>query len=207
MKVMDECHKKEWYLRVYSHLLEPLNGEEFREEKNETPILPLLPRIAPRRPKKKRDKTNDIVETRVNDPTMMKRTGTSLKCGWCNEWGHNTRTCNSKRVDQEKKLKEEGVQPDEGTSKERTCTKFHPPKVKDPVQQPNVKNSPVKHVLRSSSATATHGGIITPFKPSTQKKRPNCMDVEAVEGQKFTSLKNLKATRSMKQKYMGKRKD
>ncbi|XP_074351338.1 uncharacterized protein LOC141690432 [Apium graveolens] len=50
---MHECHKKEWYLRVYSHILEPLNGEEFWEETNETPILPPLPRIAPGRPKKK----------------------------------------------------------------------------------------------------------------------------------------------------------
>ncbi|KAK1388111.1 hypothetical protein POM88_016289 [Heracleum sosnowskyi] len=112
------------------------------------------------RPKKKKDKTNDIVEKRASDPTMMKRTRTSLKCGWCNEWGHNTRTCNSKRVDQE-----------------------------------------------NNSAIATHGGIIRPFKPPTQKKGPNCMDVEAVEGQKFTSLKNLQATRSMMQKNMGKRKD
>ncbi|KAK1350637.1 hypothetical protein POM88_054626 [Heracleum sosnowskyi] len=68
-------------------------------------------------------------------------------------------------------------------------------------------SSPVKHVLRSSSATATHGGIIRPFKPPIQKKGPNCMDVEAVEGQKFTSLKNLQATRSMMQKNMGKRKE
>ncbi|KAK1380528.1 hypothetical protein POM88_027272 [Heracleum sosnowskyi] len=75
------------------------------------------------------------------------------------------------------------------------------------VQQPNVKSSPVKYVLRSSFATATHGGIIRPFKPPTQKKGPNCMDVEAVEGQKFTSLKNLQATRSMMQKNMGKRQE
>ncbi|KAK1384831.1 hypothetical protein POM88_022566 [Heracleum sosnowskyi] len=189
------------------------------------------------RPKKKRDKTNDIIEKRANDPTMMKRTDTSLKCGWCNEWGHNTRTCNSKRVDQEKKLKEDGVQPDEGTSKERTCTKCKQvghnkrtckiesvdtnngkkptcdkknekkPNVKPPVQQPNVKSSQVKHVLRSSSATATHGGIIRPFKPPTQKKGPNFMDFEVVGGQKFTSLKNLQATGLMMQKNMGKRKD
>ncbi|KAK1380259.1 hypothetical protein POM88_027003 [Heracleum sosnowskyi] len=114
-----------------------------------------------------------------SDPTMMKRTRTSLKCGWCNEWGHNTRTCNSKRVDQEKKLKEEGVQPNEGTSKVRTCTKCKQvghnkgtcknesvdtnngkkptrdkkngkkPNVKPPLQQPNFKSSLVKHVLRS----------------------------------------------------------
>ncbi|KAK1380251.1 hypothetical protein POM88_026995 [Heracleum sosnowskyi] len=84
-----------------------------------------------------------------------------------------------RRVDQEKKLKEEGVQPDEGTSKVRTCTKCKQvghnkgtcknesvdtnngkkptrdkkngkkPNVKPPIQQPNFKSSLVKHVLRS----------------------------------------------------------
>ena len=93
---MHECHKKEYYLRVYGHIPEPLNGEEFWEETFETPILPPQTRTAPSRPKKKRDKKSDIVQTRENNPSMLKRTGTSLKCSYCSEWGHNARTCQTK---------------------------------------------------------------------------------------------------------------
>lgn len=64
----------------YNHILEPLNGEEFWEEIQETLILPSKPRISPRRTKKKRYKTNDIVQTRVNNLIMLKRNGTSLRC-------------------------------------------------------------------------------------------------------------------------------
>ena len=93
---MHECHKKEWYLRVYIHLLEPINGEEFWEETRATPIAPPKQRVAPGRPKKNRDKRTDVVQARKSDPTMLKRSGTSLRCTWCKEWEHNTRTCPSK---------------------------------------------------------------------------------------------------------------
>lgn len=80
---MHECHKKEWYLRVYSHIVEPLNGEEFCDKTHETPIFPPKPRVAPGRPKKKIDKRSDVVPTRENNPNMLKRSGTSLRCTWC----------------------------------------------------------------------------------------------------------------------------
>ena len=93
---MHECHNREWYLRVYGHVLEPINGEQYWEETHETPLLPPNIKVAPGRPKKNREKKGDVVQTRPNDPTMLKRTGTSGRCGWCREWGHNTRTCTSK---------------------------------------------------------------------------------------------------------------
>lgn len=96
LQYMHECYNRAWYLRVYSHVLEPLNGEEFWEETHETPIFPPKFRVAPGRPKKKRNTSNDVVQTRKNDPTMLKRAGTSLQCTWCKEWGHNTRTCETK---------------------------------------------------------------------------------------------------------------
>ena len=40
-------------------------------------------RVASGRPKKNKNKTNDVVETRKYDPTMLKRIGTSLQCTWC----------------------------------------------------------------------------------------------------------------------------
>ena len=93
---MHQCHNREWYLRVYSHVLEPINGEQYWEETHETPLLPPNIKVAPGRPKKNRDKKNDIPQTRPNDPTMLKRQGTSGRCTWCKEWGHNTRTCKAK---------------------------------------------------------------------------------------------------------------
>lgn len=96
LEYMHECHNRAWYLRVYSHVLESLNGEEFWQEIEETPILPPTFKVAPGRPKKKRNMSSDVVQTRENVPTRLKRAGTSLKCTWCKEWRHNTRTCNQK---------------------------------------------------------------------------------------------------------------
>lgn len=52
---MHECYKRERFLQVYNHLLDPINSEEFWEETLETPPLPPKVRVAPGRPKKKRD--------------------------------------------------------------------------------------------------------------------------------------------------------
>lgn len=90
---MHECYKTSRFKQVYSHLLEPINGEEFWEDTLETPLLPPKVRVAPGRPKKKRDKKSDVPQTRENDPHMLKRTGTSLQCSHCREWGHNQRSC------------------------------------------------------------------------------------------------------------------
>ena len=96
MNYVHECHQKAWYLKVYNHYLEPINGEEFWEEPNNTPILPPKVRAPPGRPKKNRDKRSDVIETRESDPTMLKRYQTSLNCTYCKEKGHNTRTCKAK---------------------------------------------------------------------------------------------------------------
>lgn len=91
-----ECHKKEWYLKVYNHILEPISGKEFWEEPLVTPILPPKVRVAPGRPKKNRDRKNDVVQSRESDPTRMKRISAKGKCTYCREEGHNARTCKSK---------------------------------------------------------------------------------------------------------------
>ena len=98
LEYMHECHKRSWYLQVYSHVLEPINGPEFWEQTNETPLLPPVKKVAPGRPKKKRDSRSDVIETREKDPTMMKRTGTSIECAHCKGVGHNVRTCKKKVV-------------------------------------------------------------------------------------------------------------
>lgn len=93
---MHQCYKKKTYMEVYNHVLEPVSGEQFWEETNHTPMLPPLVKIAPGRPKKNRSKKNDVVESRESDPSRLKRTGTSVKCSYCGEWKHNTRSCKSR---------------------------------------------------------------------------------------------------------------
>ncbi|XP_074346689.1 uncharacterized protein LOC141685495 [Apium graveolens] len=105
---MHECYSKERYLQVYNHVLDPVNGEEFWEDTTELPPLPPVIKVAPGRPKKKRDTRTDIIETRPSNPYMLKRSETSLRCSHCNEWGHNQRSCKSKKVDMKKKVEEEG---------------------------------------------------------------------------------------------------
>lgn len=98
MDFVHECYTKENYLKVYSHILEPISGEPYWESIEQEPPLPPLKRIAPGRPKKNRNKKNDGIQTRANDSTMLKRQGTSLKCSHCGQWEHNVRTCPSKVV-------------------------------------------------------------------------------------------------------------
>lgn len=93
---MHPCHRRDQCLKVYSHILEPINGEPFWDETEAEPPLPSIIKKAPGRPKKNRDKKADIVETRKSDPTMLKRTGTSLQCSYCGEWGHNTSSCQTR---------------------------------------------------------------------------------------------------------------
>lgn len=51
-----DCYKRSHYLNVYSHLLEPMNGEEFWDQTEAELPLPPNVRIAPGRPKKSRSK-------------------------------------------------------------------------------------------------------------------------------------------------------
>ncbi|XP_017256606.1 uncharacterized protein LOC108226176 [Daucus carota subsp. sativus] len=241
---MHECHKKEYYLRVYGHILEPLNGEEFWEETFETPILPPKTRTAPGRPKKKRDKKSDIVQTRENNPSMLKRTGTSLKCSYCSEWGHNARTCQTKKIDEEKKRKEDGGEEGAGSSRaanikkcsvcqqeghnKKTCTAKEAgtsvaEKKTDPNQAGSTANkrkdskavvqppaeaskqpTAANKVQRTAEVvnTTSHGGIFRKFKPPAQSSSRQCLGVEPIPGQKYTSLKNLQDAGKKKQKEL-----
>lgn len=56
IEYMDDCHKRTWYLQVYSPVLKPINGSELWEETHETPILPPPKKVATCRLKNKRYK-------------------------------------------------------------------------------------------------------------------------------------------------------
>lgn len=90
------CYSKDTYLQVYSHILEPISGEAYWEVTEAEEPLPPLKRTAPGRPKKVREKKNDAPPTRENNPTMLKRQGTSLRCSHCGQWEHNIRSCPTK---------------------------------------------------------------------------------------------------------------
>ncbi|XP_074349874.1 uncharacterized protein LOC141689471 [Apium graveolens] len=95
-----QCYSKETYLQVYSHILEPISGEAYWEQtEQEEPLLPLK-RTPPGRPKKARVERNDVVPTRANNPTMLKRQETTLRCSHCGQWEHNVRSCPRKQAEE-----------------------------------------------------------------------------------------------------------
>lgn len=76
-------------LQLYSHTLEPIVGPEFWEETPEPKPLPPAVKIPTGRPKKKRNKRNDVPK----DPTKLKRQNTKVHCTYCKAAGHNQRSC------------------------------------------------------------------------------------------------------------------
>lgn len=194
---LHECYKKEWYLRVYSHILEPISGEEFWEEPQVTPILPPTVKVAPGRPKKKRDKKNDGVQPRDADPTRLKRVSTKGKCKGCGQEGHNIRTCKSKVTKNISFIVQYLLY----------CTMnsfiFFVSQVGDQQQKgqevhdaspATVEQLPAK----TSTETTTHAGVLKPFKAPSQ----TVLGVESVKGQKFTTLTNLHAAIDKKKKQI-----
>lgn len=85
-----QSYSKDMFLTCYQFIVEPICGEEEWEETSFPKPLP--PQVKPQigRPKKKRNKRNDVVGT---DPTRLKRQNTKVKCSYCTEYSHNARTC------------------------------------------------------------------------------------------------------------------
>ncbi|KAJ1421082.1 hypothetical protein SESBI_13953 [Sesbania bispinosa] len=78
----------EAYRACYAHIVNPINGENMWPTLN-MKIAPPTFRAKPGRPKKLRRREAD-------DPppqNKFKRSHTSLRCGKCNSYGHNKRTC------------------------------------------------------------------------------------------------------------------
>lgn len=55
------CYLKKRFVQVYSHILEPINGEPYWEETQADPPMPPLKKTMPGRPKKNRDKKTYVV--------------------------------------------------------------------------------------------------------------------------------------------------
>ena len=87
-----EFYKKDTYIALYSHLIQPCNGPDLWPEVDGDAILPPIHKIQPGRPKiNRRRKDKD----EVYNPYRMKRNQTSLRCAHCHQLGHNRRTCRS----------------------------------------------------------------------------------------------------------------
>ena len=86
---MHHYYKVETYLRTYSHLIQPTNGEEFWPKENK--ILPPKMLVQPGRPKEnKRKKAADEAQ-RISH--KLKKSSTAQKCTNCGQLGHNKRGC------------------------------------------------------------------------------------------------------------------
>ena len=89
--------KKEYFMKTYSQLINPLSGEEQWSIVDKEPLLPPPTRRMPGRPRKKR--VRDSTETRVvqGNHKLVKRE-TSSTCGICKSKGHNRRRCPDRKV-------------------------------------------------------------------------------------------------------------
>ncbi|WOG93543.1 hypothetical protein DCAR_0312829 [Daucus carota subsp. sativus] len=105
------CYTKDVYLECYKHIVEPICGEEEWQTTNYPKPLP--PEVKPQtgRPKKKRNKANDVVE---KDPTRLRRQNTKVKCS---NWVFN------KQPPRDKVLNTPlGIQPQKFSSKNQGTT-------------------------------------------------------------------------------------
>ena len=92
-----DCYSKEAYMRAYSPVIGPMDGEELWPKANKGPLLPPEKIKLPGRPKKVRKREPDEVPApKKNSKQVQKlsRTGLmSYKCRKCKMAGHNSRKC------------------------------------------------------------------------------------------------------------------
>ncbi|KAK3230735.1 hypothetical protein Dsin_002616 [Dipteronia sinensis] len=88
LNIRDFVHKyltKEYYLKTYSHVINPIPNEFLWPEIEHIEVLPPMKKKMLGRPKKNRKKSKD-------EPVKHKRSG-GVRCSGCGEFGHNARTC------------------------------------------------------------------------------------------------------------------
>ncbi|KAL8108188.1 hypothetical protein AgCh_024582 [Apium graveolens] len=105
--------------KLYSYTLEPIVGPEFWEDTPEPLPLPPLIKVQTGRPKKKRNKKNDIPK----DATKLPKFGAKLGCSYCKDTTHNHKKCTKKRDDEIAKAIEENRAPNIGRTKDKVKTK------------------------------------------------------------------------------------
>ncbi|XP_074374671.1 uncharacterized protein LOC141715086 [Apium graveolens] len=97
LDISQHIHKtytKAMFLSCYTHTIKPINSEQYWEKSGMSAILPPIVKIAPGRPKKKKNTKNDPRP----DPgaTKFARRNTTVNCTHCGEAKHNARSCPTK---------------------------------------------------------------------------------------------------------------
>lgn len=84
-----DCYKVDTYLKIYSNLMNPINGKDLWSPTNNYTLVP--PDVEKRlgRPKKARRREPD----EPSDPTKLGKKGIKMTCRLCGKVGHNIRTC------------------------------------------------------------------------------------------------------------------
>ena len=84
-------YKVDTYLRTYSHLIQPTNGEDFWPNAVGDKILPPKMLVQPGRPKENKRKKAADEAPRISH--KLKKSFAAQKCGNCGQLGHNKRGC------------------------------------------------------------------------------------------------------------------
>ncbi|KAH7857443.1 hypothetical protein Vadar_012735 [Vaccinium darrowii] len=87
-----DCYKVDTYPKIYSNLMNPINGRELWPPTYNPTLVP--PDVEKRlgRPKKARRREPD----EPSDPTKLGKKGIKMTCRLCGKVGHNVRTCKKK---------------------------------------------------------------------------------------------------------------
>ncbi|KAK1381714.1 hypothetical protein POM88_019449 [Heracleum sosnowskyi] len=118
------------------------------------------------------------------------------KCSYCNEEGHNSRTCISKKTDQETNKRQRDAE-DAAAFKEK-LTKLQKSQT-DMCAQKSAAKSPLK-----KTKTVNHGGVVKPFKAPAQAG-PSGVEYFETNAQNVTTLKQLQSVIRKKKSNMKKK--
>lgn len=88
---IDDCYKKETYMKAYKHQIFPMNPIEQWPKTGLTPMGMPPNRAKPGRPKKLRRVEHD--EVIPPGGTIMTRRYVTVTCSGCGKSGHNLTTC------------------------------------------------------------------------------------------------------------------
>jgi hypothetical protein len=85
-----DYYRKEAYAACYSHMIYPTNGQNLWTKTEFVDLQPPPIKRQPGRPKKKRNREAGEMK---KDDSQLKRARNGIRCGRCQEIGHNKSTC------------------------------------------------------------------------------------------------------------------
>ncbi|XP_074342048.1 uncharacterized protein LOC141679444 [Apium graveolens] len=101
LEMVDYIHKtyyKDMFLSTYTYTVMPINSEQYwGKTPFPTPLPPEI-KVQPGRPKKKRNKRNDMSVTVKGNVCKLKRINTKGRCSHCDEEKHNARSCPANKL-------------------------------------------------------------------------------------------------------------